>query len=72
MQADQYIPFPMEEVSFDFEVIGPSEKDPEMLDVLLVATRTENVEQRQAAVEAAGSRRASSTSRLSRSRTPAT
>ena len=28
MQADQYIPFPMEEVSFDFEVIGPSEKDP--------------------------------------------
>ena len=37
LQADQYIPFPMEEVSFDFEVIGPSEKDPEMLDVLLVA-----------------------------------
>ena len=28
MQADQYIPFPMEEVSFDFEVVGPSEKDP--------------------------------------------
>ena len=54
MQADQYIPFPMEEVSFDFEVIGPSEKDPDMLDVLLVATRSENVEQRQAAVQAAG------------------
>lgn len=54
MQADQYIPFPMEEVSYDFEVIGPSEKDPEMLDVLLVATRSENVEQRQAAVQAAG------------------
>ena len=46
MQADQYIPFPMEEVSFDFEVLGPSEKDPDMLDVLLVATRSENVEQR--------------------------
>jgi len=54
VQADQYIPFPMEEVSFDFEVIGPSERDPDMLDVLLVATRTENVEQRQVAVEAAG------------------
>jgi type IV pilus assembly protein PilM len=54
MQADQYIPFPMDEVSFDFEVIGPSEKDPEMLDVLLVATRTENVEQRVAACAAAG------------------
>jgi type IV pilus assembly protein PilM len=54
MQADQYIPFPMEEVSFDFEVVGPSEKDPDMLDVLLVATRSENVEQRVAACSAAG------------------
>ncbi|WP_346765474.1 pilus assembly protein PilM [Thioalkalivibrio sp. XN8] len=54
LQADQYIPFPMEEVSYDFEVVGPTEHDPDMLDVLLVATRTENVEQRQAAVEAAG------------------
>jgi len=54
LQADQYIPFPMEEVSYDFQKIGPSEKDPEMMDVLLVATRTENVEQRQAAVQAAG------------------
>src|SRR5260370_18864240 len=52
MQADQYIPFPMEEVSYDYQVVGPSEKDPDMLDVLLVATRTENVEQRQAAVQA--------------------
>ena len=54
LQADQYIPFPMEEVSFDFEIIGTSERDPDMVDVLLVATRTENVEQRQAAVAAAG------------------
>ena len=54
LQADQYIPFPMEEVSYDFEVIGPTDSDPDMIDVLLVATRTENVEQRQAAVEAAG------------------
>jgi type IV pilus assembly protein PilM len=44
----------MEEVSFDFETIGTSERDPDMVDVLLVATRTENVEQRQAAVAAAG------------------
>lgn len=54
LQADQYIPFPMEEVSFDFETVGESERDPDMLDVLLVATRTENVDQKQAAVEAAG------------------
>jgi type IV pilus assembly protein PilM len=56
LQADQYIPFPMEEVSFDYEVVGPSDRDPDMVDVLLVATRTENVEQRQVAVEAAGLR----------------
>ncbi len=54
IQADQYIPFPMDEVSFDFEVLGQSASDPEMLDVLLVATRTENVQQRKAAVDAAG------------------
>lgn len=54
IQADQYIPFPMEEVSYDFQQLGPSESDPDMMDVLLVATRTENVDQRRAAVEAAG------------------
>ena len=54
IQADQYIPFPMEEVSFDYEIVGPNENDPELMDVLLVATRTDNVEQRQVAVEGAG------------------
>jgi len=54
VQADQYIPFPMEEVSFDFQVVGESSVDTEMVDVLLVATRTEKVDQRRAAVEAAG------------------
>ena len=54
MQADQYIPFPMDEVSYDFEVLGPSEKDGESIDVLLVASRSENVEQRRAAAAAAG------------------
>jgi type IV pilus assembly protein PilM len=54
MQADQYIPFPMNEVSYDFEVLGTSEKDADAIDVLLVATRSDNVEQRRAAVQAAG------------------
>jgi type IV pilus assembly protein PilM len=54
MQADQYIPFPMDEVAYDFEVLGPAEKDPESIDVLLVASRSDNVEQRRAAVAAAG------------------
>lgn len=54
LQADQYIPFPMDEVAYDFEVLGVSEKDTNAIDVLLVATRSENVEQRKAAVAAAG------------------
>jgi type IV pilus assembly protein PilM len=54
MQADQYIPFPMDEVAYDYEVLGTSEKDAESIDVLLVASRSENVEQRRAAVNAAG------------------
>jgi type IV pilus assembly protein PilM len=54
MQADQYIPFPMDEVSYDYDVLGTSEQEGESIDVLLVASRTENVEQRRAAVAAAG------------------
>jgi type IV pilus assembly protein PilM len=54
MQADQYIPFPMDEVAYDFEVLGTSEKDAESIDVLLVASRSENVDQRRAAAVAAG------------------
>src|ERR1700689_1453755 len=54
MQADQYIPFPMDEVSYDFEVLGPSEKDTETNDVMLVASRSENVEHRRPALGAAG------------------
>ena len=54
LQADQYIPFPMDEVAYDFEVLGPSDKDPDANDVLLVASRSDNVEQRCAAVSAAG------------------
>jgi type IV pilus assembly protein PilM len=54
LQADQYVPYPLEEVNLDFEVLGPSERDPDMVDVLLVASRRENVEMRAAAVEVAG------------------
>ncbi|MGD8378703.1 MAG: pilus assembly protein PilM [Gammaproteobacteria bacterium] len=54
LQADQYIPFPLEEVSYDFEILGPSAQDPDMVEVLLAATRRENVEHRQAVLEVAG------------------
>lgn len=54
LEADQYIPYPLEEVNLDFEVLGPSEKNAEMVDVLLAASRSENVDLRVAAVELAG------------------
>lgn len=54
VEADQYIPFPLDEVRMDFQVIGPSENNPEKVDVLLAASRTENVELRTDAMEIGG------------------
>ena len=54
LEADQYIPFPLEEVYLDFQILGPSEKNPESVDVLLAASRSENVDGRVAALEVAG------------------
>lgn len=54
IEADQYIPFPIEEVAIDFEVLGPAARNPERVDVLLAACRKENVEVREAALALAG------------------
>lgn len=54
LQADQNIPYPLEEVNLDFQVIGASAHNPEEVDVLLVASRSENVDIRVDALEAAG------------------
>ena len=54
LEADQYIPYPLDEVNLDFEVIGPSEEDPERVDVLLAASRSENVDARVDALDIAG------------------
>ena len=54
VEADQYIPFPLEEVALDFEVIGPVENDPEKVEVLLAAARTENTDARVGALELGG------------------
>jgi type IV pilus assembly protein PilM len=54
LEADQYVPYPLEEVNLDFEVLGPSEKNPETVDVMLAACRSENVDLRNAAVETGG------------------
>lgn len=53
VEADQYIPYPLDEVAIDFEIEGPAETE-EMVEVLLAACRKENVELRQAALEQGG------------------
>lgn len=54
MEANQYIPFSLDEVSLDFCVIGPSKASPDDVDVMIAASRREKVEDRQALAEAAG------------------
>jgi len=54
LEADQYIPYPLDEVSLDFEVQGVSPRSEEQVEVLLAACRKENVEMREAALELGG------------------
>lgn len=53
-EANQYIPFALEEVNLDFQVIGPAPGNPEEIEVLLAASRKGNVEDRVAAAQTAG------------------
>jgi type IV pilus assembly protein PilM len=53
-EANQYIPFALEEVNLDFQVLGPSPTNPEEQEVLLAATRKEKVEDRVAVADSAG------------------
>lgn len=53
-EANQYIPFALDEVNLDFQVIGPSTSNPEEQEVLIAATRKEKVEDRVAVAESAG------------------
>jgi len=53
-EANQYIPFALDEVNLDFQVLGPSPATPDEVEVLIAASRKEKVEDRVAVVEAAG------------------
>jgi len=53
-EANQYIPFPLEEVNIDFQIIGPSANSEGEVDVLIAAARKEKIEDRVAAAEDAG------------------
>ena len=53
-EANQYIPFALEEVNLDFQVIGPAPNNVEEVEVLLAASRKGNVEDRVAIAQACG------------------
>lgn len=55
-EANQYIPFSLDEVSLDFCVIGPSPTSVGDVEVLIAASRKDRVQDRQALAEAAGLR----------------
>lgn len=52
-EANQYIPFALDEVNLDFQVVGPSPSDADEVEVLIAASRKEKVDDRVACVEAA-------------------
>ena len=53
-EANQYIPFSLDEVSLDFCVVGPSTTSAGDVEVVIAASRREKVEDRQGLAEAAG------------------
>jgi len=53
-EANQYIPFPLDEVSLDFCILGPSANATGDVDVLIAASRREKVQDLQGLAEAAG------------------
>ena len=53
-EANQYIPFSLDEVNIDFQVLGAAANNPEEVEVLIAASRKEKIEDRMAAAEGAG------------------
>ena len=53
-EANQYIPFALDEVNLDFQTLGPAPNNPDESEVLIAASRKEKVEDRVAVAEADG------------------
>jgi type IV pilus assembly protein PilM len=53
-EANQYIPFSLDEVNIDFQVLGPAPNNAEEVEVLIAASRKEKIEDRVAAAESGG------------------
>jgi type IV pilus assembly protein PilM len=54
MEADHYIPYPLDEVNLDYSVLGPSEGNPEEADILMAACRKEVVDDYLAVIQGPG------------------
>ena len=54
LEADQYIPYPLDEVAMDFEALGPISGQDNHVHVLLAACRQETIESRVGALAIAG------------------
>ena len=54
LEIDQFVPYPLEDISFDYEVQQDLEINPEQIQVLLVASRRENVEDQVTVLSTAG------------------
>ena len=54
MEADQYIPYPLDDVAIDFQMRGPTALDPGRVEILLAACPKEQVEAREAVLALAG------------------
>ena len=53
-EANQYIPFALEEVNLDFQILGPAPNSTEDVEVLIAASRKEKVDDRVAVAESVG------------------
>ena len=53
-EANQYIPFAIDEVNLDFQILGPAPSVPDEIEVLIAASKKERVEERVAVADAAG------------------
>lgn len=54
LEADRFIPYPLNEVALDFEILGPVEGHDELNNIMLVACRRDDVELREDAINGAG------------------
>jgi len=53
-EGNQYIPFALDEVNLDFQVLGPAPNSPDDIEVLIAASRKEKIIDRLAVAESAG------------------